>query len=137
MRVRKVLIPLSGDHDHDRLRARILGALLRAGAEGFTFLRVLPLGASDAAQEEAEGALRRYQEDEARGRGAIQVMASDDPMATILEEAGGMDLLILGITRPRGGKSRMGELLARLIQQSPVPVLLLSHPPKARLRSGR
>lgn len=135
--VRQVLIPLSGDLGHDLLRARVLGALTRSGALGLTFLRVLPPGTSEAERIEAEGALRRYQEDEARGRGQIRVLESVDAMATILEEARAVDLLVLGITRPRGGKSRIGELLARLIQQSPVPVLLLSHPPKNRRKSLR
>jgi basic amino acid/polyamine antiporter, APA family len=132
--VRRVLVPLSGDNDHDRLRARLLGALGRFGASELTFLRVLPEGAPPSARRQAEAALRTYLEDEARGRGTVRVLEASAPMDTILEEARGMDLLILGITRPRGGKSRMGELLARLIEQSPVPVLLLSHPPRERSR---
>ncbi len=128
--VRKVLVPLSGDHDHDLLRARVLGALTRFGASELTFLRVLPSGSSPAKRREAELALRTYQEDEARGRGNVRVVEADAPMDAILKEARGVDLLVLGITRPRGGKSRMGELLGRLIQHSAVPVLLLSHPPR-------
>lgn len=132
VQVGRVLVPLSGDHDHDLLRARILGALTRSRAPELSFLRVVPLGASDALRKEAEQALQTYREDEARGRGVVRVVASDTPMDTILLEANEVDLLVLGVTRPRGGKSRMGELLARLIQQSPVPVLLLSHPPRER-----
>lgn len=135
-RVRRVLIPLSGRNDHDRLRARVIGALSRKGLEQLTFLHVLSVDASGQTEIRARSALQAYVRDEARGTGEAYVARAEDPIAEIVERATGFDLLVLGITRPRGGRSRMGELLARMVREAPCPVLIISHPPSRRGRGG-
>lgn len=129
-RVRRVLIPLSGGNDNDRLRARVIGALARKGLDRLAFLRVLRPDASAESERRALSALQAYVRDEARGRGEASVCRAEDPIAEIVERASAYDLLILGITRPRGGRSRMGELLARMVREAPCPVLIVSHPPR-------
>ena len=47
--------------------------------------------------------------DEARGAGEVAVCRAKDPISEIVKWASGFDPLILGITRPRGGRSRMGS----------------------------
>ncbi len=131
-RVRRVLIPLSGHNDHDRLRARVIGTLARKGLEHLAFLHVLPPDAPEDRERRALKALRRYVQDEARGKGDATVCRAEDPIAEIVKRATDFDLLVLGITRPRGGRSRMGALLARMVRESPCPVLIISHPPKGR-----
>ena len=131
-RVRRVLIPLSGRNDHDRLRARVIGTLARKGLEHLSFLHVLPPDAPAEDEKRALSALRRYVQDEARGRGEATVCRADDAIAEVVRRAKGFDLLVLGITRPRGGRSRMGALLARMVRQAPCPVLIISHPPRGR-----
>jgi basic amino acid/polyamine antiporter, APA family len=128
-RVRRVLIPLSGRNDHDRLRARVIGALARKGLEHLAFLHVLSPEASPGAEARARSALEAHLRDEARGAGEVYVCRAQDPISEIVERASGFDLLVLGITRPRGGRSRMGELLARMVREAPCPVLIISHPP--------
>ncbi len=135
-RVRRVMIPLSGHNDHDRLRARVIGTLARKGLEHLSFLHVLPPSAPAAAEARARAALRTYLIDEARGMGAAEVVRGGDPIAEIVERAGDYDLVVLGITRPRGGRSRIGALLARMVREAPCPVLIISHPPLP-LRKGR
>jgi basic amino acid/polyamine antiporter, APA family len=135
-RVRRVLIPLSGHNDHDRLRARVIGAISRKGLDHLAFVHVLPPGASSEAERRARKALKAYVADEARGTGEAYVMRAADPIAEIVERARGFDLLVLGITRPRGGRSRMGELLARMVREAPCPVLIISHPPSRGGRGG-
>ncbi len=134
-RIRSVLVPLSGKNDHDRLRARVIGSLARQGADALTFMHVIDPKAPRDAATRAASALRRYVQDEARGRGEALVVTAEDPVEAILERAAGADLLLLGITRPRGGTGHVGGLLARMIRESPCPVLLISHPSTAR--SGR
>jgi basic amino acid/polyamine antiporter, APA family len=128
-RVRRVLIPLSGHNDHDRLRARVIGTLARKGVDQLTFFHVLAPEATIAAEDRARVALATYVRDEARGRGDAEVVRAADAIGTVVERARAFDLLVLGITRPRGGRSRMGELLARMVREAPCPVLIISHPP--------
>ncbi len=127
--VRRVLIPLSGHNDHDLLRARVIGTLSRKGVEHLAFLHILAPEATIAAEDRARSALATYVRDEARGRGDAEVVRAPDAIGAIVERARTFDLLVLGITRPRGGRSRMGELLARMVRESPCPVLIISHPP--------
>jgi amino acid transporter len=129
-RVRRVLIPLSGGNDHDRLRARVIGALARKGLDRLAFLRVLRPDATAEVERRALAALQAYVRDEARGRGDAVVRRAEDPIGEVVARASAYDLLILGITRPRGGHSRMGELLARMVREAPCPVLIVSHPPR-------
>jgi basic amino acid/polyamine antiporter, APA family len=136
-RVRRVLIPLSGHNDHDRLRARVIGTLARKGLEHLRFLHVLPPEAPPEAEARARSALETYVVDEAQGRGEARVVRDADPIGQIVGQAQGYDLLVLGITRPRGGKSRIGALLARMVREAPCPVLIISHPPLIRGRGGR
>jgi len=135
-RVRRVLIPLSGHNDHDRLRARVIGTLARKGVEHLAFVHVLDPSASGEAERRAMEALQTYLRDEARGRGEAAVVRAQDPIAEIVHRAEGFHLLVLGITRPRGGRSRIGALLSRMVRESPCPVLIISHPPE-RLGGGR
>jgi basic amino acid/polyamine antiporter, APA family len=135
-RVRRALIPLSGHNDHDVLRARVIGTLARKGIEHLCFLHVLPVAASERTNSRARAALLNYVHDEARGRGEARVIRSDDPISAIVDAAGSYDLLVLGITRPRGGRSQIGTLLARMVREAPCPVLIISHPPAGQ-RRGR
>jgi APA family basic amino acid/polyamine antiporter len=136
-RVRRVLIPLSGHNDHDRLRARVIGTLARKGLEHLAFLHVLSEEATPGAEARARQALAAYLRDEARGRGEVEVTRAPDAIGEIVRRAEGFDLLVLGITRPRGGRSRVGGLLARMVREAPCPVLIISHPPLRRGRGGR
>ncbi len=135
--VRRILIPLSGENDHDVLRARVIGSLGRKGLEHLGFLHVISPDAPDQVERRARSALQRYVEDEARGRGSATVVRASDPIAEIVRRTRDYDLLILGITRPRGGNSRIGGLLARMVREAPCPVLIISHPPSAHGRGGR
>lgn len=136
-RVRRVLIPLSGHNDHDRLRARVIGTLARQGLDQLRFLHVLAAGAPVRAERRAEAALRRYVQDEARDRGDALVVRAEDAIAEIVAQTRGFDLLVLGVTRQRGGPSRIGALLARMVREASCPVLIISHSPARGGRSGR
>lgn len=135
--VRRVLIPLSGRADHDRLRARVIGALSGKGLESLAFLHVLESDAPARAEKRALAALRTYLQDEAQGKGEAEVCRAADAIAEIVERAAGFDLLVLGVTRPLGGQSRMGALLARMVRESPCPVLIISHPPGRKRQGAR
>ncbi|HUH07092.1 MAG TPA: universal stress protein, partial [Egibacteraceae bacterium] len=136
-RVRRVLIPLSGHNDHDRLRARVIGTLARKGLDQLRFLHVLAPDAPAAAERRAAAALQHYVQDEARGRGDALVVRAEDAIAEIVAQTSGFDLLVLGVTRQRGGPSRIGVLLARMVREASCPVLIISHLPARGDRGGR
>ena len=130
-RVRRVLVPLSGENHHARLRARIIGTLARKGLDELHFLRVIPPDASQESERRILSDLRTFVQDEARGRGTAEIIRSSEAIGEIVQQAGDFDLLILGSTRPRGGRSRIGGLLNRMVRDAPCPVLILSHPPQS------
>ncbi len=129
---RRVLIPLSGENHHARLRARIIGTLARKGLDELHFLRVIPPDTSKEAEGEMLRELWTFVQDEARGRGTAEVIRSPEAIGEIVRQAANFDLLILGSTRPPGGRSRIGGLLTRMVREAPGPVLILSHRPQAR-----
>ena len=130
-RVRRVLLPLSGENHHARLRARIIGTLARKGLDELHFVRVIDPETSREAGARMLSDLRTFVQDEARGRGTAEVIRSAEAIPEIMRQAADYDLLILGSTRPRGGRSRIGGLLARMVRDAPCPVLILSHPPQS------
>ncbi|MEX1258825.1 MAG: amino acid permease [Gemmatimonadota bacterium] len=135
-RVKRVLVPLSGHNDHDLLRARVIGTVSRKGLDHLEFLHVLTPEAAPVLETRARSALETYVRDEARGRGVAVVVRAPDPIVEIVDRARDFDLVVLGITRLRGGHSRIGALLARMVRESPSPVLIISHPPRAMGRKG-
>lgn len=125
-RCRRVLVPIGGSNDHDAMRARVLGALLRSGAEHFTFVRVLAPDAPAEQEARARHRLRRLIDDEVRGRGELAIVRSADAAEALLGASVDHDLLVLGATRSLRGTWALSELLLRTAAESSCPSLILS-----------
>lgn len=125
-RIERVLVPVSGSLDHDRLRARVLGAMRRRGVRHFTFLRVLAPGSSEELQRTAGQRLERMLEDEVHGHGEHALVISDDPTAAILRQAAAHDLVLLGSTREGRRGYALSPLLLRTATEVPCASLILS-----------
>jgi APA family basic amino acid/polyamine antiporter len=136
---RSVLVPIGGSTDHDALRARVLGALVRQGARDFHFVRILDETASDASVRIAAARLQRLFEDEVRGQGSCRVIRSANPARTIAESANGCDVVLLGATRVRRGAWVLSDLLLEVVERAPCAVLVLSRrgSPEGRVRRER
>jgi len=123
---RRVLVPIGGSSDHDHMRARLLGALLRQGVREFTFLRIVHPESPDDRAASAHRRLEQLLNDEVRGQGEACVIRSGDPSATIQAYASSHDLLVLGATRASRGAYVLSELLLRTATTAPCATLILS-----------
>jgi amino acid transporter len=124
---KRILIPLEGQSAHDRIRARLLGSLVRKGAEDLHFMRVIPPG-DTRSRREAERALRRHAQDEGRGAAHHSVVESDSPAAAIVEMTRESDLLVLGVSRI-GRTLTFGPILREILQDAECPIVLIAHAP--------
>ena len=125
-RCKRVLVPIGGSADHDRLRARALGSLVGHGVRHFTFLRVLPPHMEEDRRRAAGRRLFQLLDDEVRGLGEARVVLSDSATASLLAAAEGHDLILLGATRSVGGAHVLSPLLLTLALEAPCAALILS-----------
>ena len=127
---KKILIPVAGRGGHEPLLALLLGSLLRNAEREVTFLRVLATSAKSDEMRRAERDLRRLAEDlpDERFRTAcrVEVLRSDDPLASVVEHAERSDLLILGVQRFDRRKKLFGDFTRQLAQRLSCPIIAIS-----------
>ena len=125
--VREILVPVGGRGWHDRLRARLLGSLIRTGNRQVTLLRVVPEHASDEVCTRARRELARIARDEAPGHARVAVVRSDDAGRVIAEHAAVSDLVILGVQRLSRRQKAFGHIALGIARESTCPILMVSH----------
>jgi basic amino acid/polyamine antiporter, APA family len=124
-RAKRVLVPVGGRGSQHELRARLLGSLGRTAPREITFMRVLEAETPTQELEDTKLRLRALAEEETRGHPQIEVVASPNPSATVLERASQNDLLVLGLPRV-GGRKLFGEFAVKLAQGAPCATIMLS-----------
>ncbi|MDA1195908.1 MAG: universal stress protein [Planctomycetota bacterium] len=124
--VERVLVPVGGRGGHDRLRARLLGSLFRAGGRTVRYVRVLALGTAPALVAKARRELERIALDEAPGRSETDVLLHVDPVAAIAVEAAEADLLVLGVQRLAHNARAFGRFTLDVARATPCPILMIS-----------
>jgi len=107
---RRILVPIGGRSVHDELRARLLGALQRTGEREVTFLRVLPMNASDDDERDALASLQHIADDEAPGRSQIEVVRAASFLDEMEARNHSTDLLILGMLRMKRRERGFGVM---------------------------
>jgi len=122
----RIVVAVGPTAGHDDLRARLLGSLRRARERHVHFVRVLPVGTPDSAQESAGRDLQMFAEDETHGAATSEIIASDDPVAAIAGCAEPGELLILGLMRHRG-RRLFGEHALQITHRTDATTLLISH----------
>jgi nucleotide-binding universal stress UspA family protein len=133
--VRRVLVPVAGGTPHDPLRARLLGMLLRDGRRRARLLRI-HRPAADRAQAERE--LRHRAEDLGVPMEDCTIEPSADPVETIVQHSGEVDLLLLGLGRTGGRERLMGSFALRVVGRARCPVVAIaeSRAPHFPIRRG-
>ncbi len=115
--VAKVLVPIGGKGEHDKLRARVLGRLISFGIKNITFLRIIPESATESSLARIGRGLSQRVADETKGYGTSLILQSRNIEETILENAGPDTLMILGIetenTEPQQNEESFATRLAR------------------------
>ncbi|GIW72050.1 MAG: hypothetical protein KatS3mg102_1592 [Planctomycetota bacterium] len=134
--VRRVLVPVAGQASHDRLRARVVGTLVREGARTVRLLRVLAPGAD---RTRAEQLMLLEAEDMGLSHAQCTIVEAADAAAAVLEHAAAADLLVLGLGRRRGRRVLIGEFVLQVARHAPCPLLALAgaRAGTARARAGR
>ena len=126
----KILIPIGGRGGHEPLLALLLGSLLRSAEREVTFLRVLPSGAKPDEIRRANRDLLRLADDLAddaiRNACRVEVVCSDEPLATVVDLAEDFDLMILDVQRLGRRKKLFGHFTRQIANRSACPIIAIS-----------
>lgn len=96
---KKIAVSLGGRLNLD-LMVRLAGAVAAAFGGEITFLNILPENFTAAQQAESgKTFIEAIQKHSARALYSVQVLASDDPIDTLVEKSEHFDLLIVGTTK--------------------------------------
>lgn len=130
---KRVLVPIAGKSDEHELRARLLATISREAPRELVFLTVVPASATDDEVAEASKMLGRLSRMKIPGTQTVEVVRSDDPVATIVAETQRADLVVLGMRRTRAGKKVVGTINRRVAAEAGCAVMLLSRRPQAQI----
>ena len=124
--VKAILVPIAGRGKHDRVRAQLLGSLLRNSKRELTFLRILPNKATAEEIRAAKRDLHRLAADEVRESCNVVVLQSDDPSQSIIESTVDFDLVIVGAQRLGRREKLFGNFTRKLASQTSCPIIVMS-----------
>ena len=124
--VRQLLIPLAGKPVHTRLIARLIGSLARKGALQVRFISVLSLSASKADQRAMKKHLTKLSGDLAPGISTAEILLSDHPVDSVVDQAGTADLLLLGVTRQGRKRKLFGYFTLAIAKKTDCPLMVIS-----------
>lgn len=126
--VKRVLVPVGGLGHHDVLRARLLGSLLRTGTREVSYLKVLPLKASERECARAYRELHRFAKDELPDpvQPQVLVVQSDNPAQEVASHTPDYGLVILGL--PRGPEKRrvFGSFTLEMARETHCALIMIS-----------
>ncbi len=124
--VKRVLVPIGGQSQHDALRARLLTSLWRTAVPDINFLQILPANTPAATQQRTEKALIRYAREETNGEPTATVICTADVTRTIIEQAHQHDLVILGLQQAGRRRRVLGDISRAVAQQTEAGLILIS-----------
>ena len=123
---KRVIVPIGGKGEEHKLRARILGALCRAGERDVRFVTVVPGKATDAEVAEAEQRIRRLARGQVVGEPQVDVLRDDEPVAALKRAAASADLVVLGLRNDGGRRKVVSRIALAIARDAPCASLLLS-----------
>ena len=125
--VKKVLVPIAGQGQHDLLRARSLGGLINFGVRDITFLRLLSPSASESSIERVRRWLEDKVIDETEGLGKAMIGISDSFDEEILKHSDSETLIILGLKGEGAGSESLGPVVKNVIKNNQGATLIIRH----------
>ncbi len=129
-RAERILVPISRRGGHDIVRARLLSSLDRSRKRSIRYLRVLPTGASEEAEQVARRLVQKVVDDETNGTGET-LIERGDPIQIITARAAESDLLVLGFQRA-GARRALGDFVSGLAAKHEGAILVISHRDSSR-----
>jgi APA family basic amino acid/polyamine antiporter len=124
--VKKVLVPIGGRGQQDRLRARLLGSLHHLGIEQVTFLLILPKDTPRDIVKRARKWLFRLAEDELALEAEINVVLNNNVSDEIIRQAADNDLLILGLQRMGPRQKAFGKVVLNIAENTQCGLILIN-----------
>jgi Kef-type K+ transport system membrane component KefB/nucleotide-binding universal stress UspA family protein len=124
--IRRVLVPFLGS-PHDRLALEMASRLGRSAGARVTVLHVVPADRADRDATGASDAVRAVFADPTQPAPVeFRVVRGEEPIDAVLGEAGGFDLMIVGVGEEWGLEShRFGLRPERLVAESACSLLLV------------
>ncbi len=123
----RVLIPVGGRRDHDRLLVRMLSSLARTTTIAATVMKVLPASTSEERRVLAERGLKgRARDVGTRFPIEVRVVLDDDPVARIAAESESQDLLVLGTQRLSRHRRVFGDFAIAVARATDTPLMLIA-----------
>lgn len=118
------LVPVGGRGRHHDTRARLLGSLFRSQARTVTYLAVMPANSSDKDIQRRKRSLDRFARQEVPVQAKTLVVASDDVVRAITEEAKSHQVVVLGLANI-GGRRSFGKVASRIARETSCATILL------------
>lgn len=122
----RILVPVAGRGGHEHLLAQLVGSLLRTAEREVTYLRVLPVGAKPEETRRARRDLELLVDDDVCDRCRVDIVQSDDAVATVAELSNQSDLLILGVQRLGRRKKLFGTFTRQIAKHTDCPLIVMS-----------
>ena len=118
------LVPVGGRGRHHDTRARLLGSLFRSKARTVTYLAVVPADSSDNDIQRRKRSLDRFAQQEVPVKAKTLVVASDDVVMAITEEAKSHQVVVLGLANI-GGRRSFGKVASRIARETSCATILV------------
>lgn len=122
----RILIPVAGRGGHDHLLIRLLGSLARRQQCEIRFVRVIPTNAPEPERRKAARELKHLAGINFSGACQCDVIASDEPIKSIVEASKDAGLMILGVQRIGPRKKLFGSFTRQVAKQSGCPLVVIS-----------
>ncbi|HUH02633.1 MAG TPA: amino acid permease [Kofleriaceae bacterium] len=123
---RRILVPVGGGGEVHEMRARVLGSICRGTERAVTIVRVLPARATDAQVADALRGASAMAVSKLRVSPLVQIVRSDDPVATLVEMSRDYDLVLLGVAQTRWGRAIFGGVPLEVARQVACAAMIIS-----------
>ncbi len=124
--VKKVLVPVGGKGDQDRLRARLLGSVCRNREALVTYLRIVASNAADEVERRSMRELKQLGAVEAPGHHESRLLRSDSVTEEIVRQSEQCDLLILGLQRLGRRRKVFGSVARGIAAKAQCAIIFIS-----------
>jgi APA family basic amino acid/polyamine antiporter len=123
--VKRILVPVGGQGNHDELRARLLASLGRNKNGHINFLRIVNPATSQADCKSLKRSLERSVPPEIAHDFTVTVIRSAAVQETIMAHAMECDLVVLGLQRTGQQRKAFGQLSLDLARETETAMIML------------